>query len=189
MAKLIWSVLCSRHILDKESNSVSLLDVLEEATIATPAPLPEPSKANPATLVGFQGTLLSLWERSNPDSPETDHCRLILVGPNKQKLVQPEAEIGLVTHRRNRVALKIDMLPWMGFGRYEWHVQQAAKRTKRGKVQTWRRVATVPWYLKPGEPDSRLAGLMSGAAEEKKPIRSKKKAAKKKKPTTKKARR
>ena len=79
--RAIWAILCKDAIVDKRSNNISLIQVLDEFMI--PAPPPEPvtdTDRNQGIL--FDANLVVLWTRSDLNTPERAQMRSKIVAPN-----------------------------------------------------------------------------------------------------------
>jgi hypothetical protein len=59
----VWSVLCGKASIDRETNNVSLFDIIEQIQIEALQPLP----AEGNVLIPFTCELVSLWSRADPD--------------------------------------------------------------------------------------------------------------------------
>ena len=102
MIALVWSVLCSRPIVDGETNNISLIDVVEEAHIQTaglPGALP------------IQLTLVSLWAREHPDQPERARGFIQFCDPAGAVQGDISSEIDLTAHTRFRQIVRFVGLP------------------------------------------------------------------------------
>ena len=67
--KVIWAVLCQSAVIDKDTNNVSLLNVIEEVKV--PAKPPAELTATDLNLISpatFE--LVTLWTRSDPGAEE-----------------------------------------------------------------------------------------------------------------------
>ena len=129
--KHLWTVLCSRAVIDRDSNNVSLQNVIEQLTVHD-EPSPEgfwPSRMD----------LLSLWMRNEVDEPERGWGRLSLHAPSGEVKGQWEFEIDLTDALRTRSRLTFGGLPLSEPGIYMFNLEQRA--SKRHK---WRLAAEVP---------------------------------------------
>lgn len=144
MANHIWTVLCHRASIDRDSNHVSLLEVTE--TINLSGPVADQIGQVPKGQVPVfpvQMELVSYWIRSNPAEPEPDaKARYVLVGPTKKRFGQPENVLSLNKHTHTRHRLKINQFPMMGAGYYTWLTQVPS-----GKTGRWRTVARTPFEV------------------------------------------
>lgn len=135
MAKHIWSVLCYKGCIDKFTEQISLLDVVEVLAV--------PSESSPTELMetGLDVSLqlVSLWTRSKIEIPEVVHTRLSLQMPDGSIAERDEMEVDLRECRRIRTFFKMAALPFRGIGLHMLIVEQ------RGEVEDcWRPVASIP---------------------------------------------
>lgn len=128
----VWTVVCSRAVIDRESNNVSLQNVLEQVTIAT-----EPM---PKTLMPLPFDVVTLWARADPDQPCSGRMRLTLVFPSGGTFEAPlEAEIDLSKVERNRQRFRFPGLPMAESGRHIFRVELI-----QNDQLDWHQVASVP---------------------------------------------
>jgi len=117
MAKHLWSVLCARTIIDKDSNSLSIIDVLEDITII--AYLDKEKKITDLSRVptvggamGFQ--LMGYWMREDLETPEMAKARVELKSPTNKILVKQTFDIDLTKALRSRTKLDFLSVPLDG---------------------------------------------------------------------------
>lgn len=136
MARHVFSVLCKRSITDQGSNLLSIIDVLDSIVIA-PGHAEEAAAENGAATLTLDASFVSLYTRSELGKEEEFDARMLLAGPNGQKLGETSSRIDLTKFQNFRMATKLDQMPFVGPGRYEFKVQlQEGAR--------WRTVATIP---------------------------------------------
>lgn len=136
--RLIWAVLCRHAIVEQDTNTLSLMDVIEQITIEfnddfVPAPI-EPN-ALPIAL-----ELITLWQRGPDRSGGT--FKIALRTPHGT--TAPGHATGTIEQspaRRARITTRVPNLPWRGEGEYAFVVQFSSN----GK---WKTVADVPFLLK-----------------------------------------
>lgn len=116
MARLLWTVLCSKTSIDRESNNISLFEVLEQVTVEGP---PEDARINLAAT----STLVTEWMRSDIDQPESRFGRFSLVGPSGEVFGGVEFEINLSDEVRHRSLINMHTLPLQGPGIYEFVIE------------------------------------------------------------------
>lgn len=135
MARHVWSLLCSRSVVDGQTNLLSIFDVVEEvqAAVVTPAGTPAPES------VPINFNLVSLWERSIPEVPEENEtCQVRIISPTGKELGRTEQVFSMIgPHSRSRVTIAIRGLPAKENGRYE--VQVFERSGAR-----WKKVAAIP---------------------------------------------
>ncbi len=117
MARHIWSVLCERALVDHESNSVSLIDVVEEISIDAPLP-PEPVS------VPLRLALVSYWTRTARDTPEQGHTRFLVQSPLGELLARGrDIQVDLLHEVRAQTLGRIEVMPLQGEGPYHFIVE------------------------------------------------------------------
>ena len=137
MAEHVWSVLCYKGCLDKFTNQVSLLDVLDRITIE-PVEGMEIEAAFP-----LQADLVSLWYRSDWQKEESTKTRVRLRFPDGTWAPKDYVlEIDLTENPRNRTFVKMAVLPYEGKGVYRFVVEVL------GPDGEWRHCASVPLEMK-----------------------------------------
>jgi hypothetical protein len=133
MVKHAWSVLCDKAIVDNLTNNLSL-DVIEQITIIVGD---VPTEA-PGILVPTPLTLVSLWYRSDPDSPCQGRVRIRIVSPNNENVGESSMEIDLTPSGRARTLCRMNALPipmgQAGIFKFVVELQE----------EDWREVANVP---------------------------------------------
>jgi len=138
MAEHAWSVLCTKSVVDKQSNNISLFDVIEQIRVKPP----ESSvyEEGSVVLVPFNFALVSLWIRSDPSKPEKFRARINLKTPVAE-IVGFEEEIDLTKHRRARSISNFQDFPVSGPGQYFYKVNI---EIIKGKKASWKNVANIP---------------------------------------------
>ncbi len=135
MAKHVWSVLCTKGALDTQTNQVSLLDVLEQASAVLPAP---PKRGEglhlPCQLVG-------LWVRSNREVPEQAQCAVHIEDASGVSTIQKIMDIDLSSTARFRSTFRMEGVPLQN-GVIEFVVEYRDAEDKE-----WVEVARVPFEL------------------------------------------
>lgn len=141
--KHIWSVLCAHAIVEQETNTVSLMNVIEQITVQfnEPAvPTPGPTHMLPIPL-----QLVTLWQR-DPGKTAGARFKVFLRTPrDPQPQGHAEGTIDAGSNPRARITTKVPGIPWLGEGIYAFVVQLFKKRE-------WTTVAEVPFWLKLGTP-------------------------------------
>jgi len=135
MAVHIWSVLCSRVVIDKETNQASLMGTLEGLTVELAEPFPQAGGL--PLFVPFGMDLVSLWERSERDKEETATFRCRLTAPDGAVLGDAKESIDLSADTRFRSIMRVESFLLAGKGIFHFTVS-----LKKGKG--WVRVARLP---------------------------------------------
>jgi hypothetical protein len=128
----VWTVLCTQSITDRESNNLTLLNVIEQINVLGPVPGPIP----------IQLELVTLWVRSEPDRPTRGRGRVRVVAPGGTQLAENEYEIDLTQFERIRNQGRIQGVPFSGPGRYLFVVS-----LQQEDEQDWQDVARVPLQI------------------------------------------
>jgi hypothetical protein len=134
MIRHVWSVLCSKSTIDRETNNISLIEVLEqlEVTVRSMGPTPPPG-------VPLTAELVTLWAREDPSRPTSGRGRSRLLDPQDNELGAFEYEIDLDTAPRHRSQGRIQGLRLAGNGWYNWEVA-----FRLGDTDPWTIVSRVP---------------------------------------------
>lgn len=136
MAVHIWSVLCSRVVIEKETNQASLVGTIEGLTVELAQPLPQAGGV--PLFVPFGMDLVSLWERSAQDKEEMATFRCKLTAPNGDVLADVKESIDLsAAGTRSRTIMRVGSFPLTGEGTFHFTIS-----LKKGKG--WVRVARLP---------------------------------------------
>jgi hypothetical protein len=122
MIRHLWTIPCRICTTNRDTNNLSLIEVLEEVTI--PSVLPPPEEAH--TLVPAFFELVTSWERENADRPERGYGRLSLISPQGVSLHDHEYEVNLSELQRMRSVMKFLALPANASGRYVFRTESRA---------------------------------------------------------------
>ena len=130
MIEHIWSVLCSRTVIDVDTNNISIQDVVEQITI----------NAEPKTdgFLPFPLEIITLWGRKESNEPSMGIEKVTFVTPSGTSKVVSEAEINLSNTERFRHRVKFPGLLVSEGGRYYFKVE-----LKNGNNE-WQEVSAVP---------------------------------------------
>jgi hypothetical protein len=139
MVEHVWSVLCAKALIDRDSNQVSLLQSIEKVTVNLPGPFPD---APPKPLVPFPVDLVSYWIRSDPDKPELAQCLVTLTAPDGDIVTTTEGPVDLMEFVTLRAVVKSESLPLKSPGYFHFNVFVRAT-----EVGDWMRVARVPFEV------------------------------------------
>ena len=130
MIEHIWSILCSRAVIDTETNNVSIQDVVEQITINA-----EPKKDG---FLPFPLELITLWGRKEVNKPTTGVERVTFITPSGTSKIVSEADINLSTVERFRHRVKFPGLSISEAGKYYFKIE-----LKNGNNK-WQEVSAVP---------------------------------------------
>jgi len=136
----VWTVLCSRAVVDRATNNVSLQNVVEEITIR--------GVPKRGTAVSVHVELMSLWSRMGLNLAAKGKARMTLLSPSQEELTTFEGEVDLTNVERARTKLVYQSLPAHETGRYVFCVE--AREEAEGE---WRQVAIVPLKIAFASPE------------------------------------
>jgi len=136
MIKLIWTVLCLRSIVDKSSNNVSLIDVLEEVKLEQVIPR---NKVESPILVPFPFYWVTLWARREDGRPGRGQVKDVIMSPSGKTVRESEYEVDLSKYKRYRFMRRLDGLPVGESGQYKFRTQ-----VKDEKLGIWEDASVVP---------------------------------------------
>ena len=128
----VWTVVCSHAIIDRDSNNVSLLDVIEQLNIG--------EEPHPEGCIALSFDIVTLWARADPDVPARGHGRVTFLSPSGTVNDGPfEFVVDVFEHSRNRTRGRFQLLHISESGRYTFRVEL------RGEDETeWCQVAAIP---------------------------------------------
>jgi hypothetical protein len=135
----IWTVLCSRAVIDRDSNNVSLQNVLEQINL--------PFEPDPEKVFGTEFDIISLWKRADPETPVKGLGLLTITSPTGKEIEKTEIELNLTTHQRLRTRRRFVGFPIAETGQYIFKV-------KLQKGNKWRNVASIPLDVVVTPPES-----------------------------------
>ena len=115
MIHYVWTVVCSRALIDRDSNNISIHNVLEQLNIAAP---PQPDLA-----LNIHFEILSLWVRTNSDVPAQGTSRVTLEDPQGKRRIVSELTIDLAEVERARHRVLGQGLEVSQAGRYNFLIE------------------------------------------------------------------
>jgi hypothetical protein len=127
----VWTVLCSRVVIDKNSNNVSIQNVIEQITIQ--------GEPQPEQVIDIAYEVVSLWTRSDPDVPSRGQARLTFFIPSGRQAGSVEVELDLSEYERLRTRRVFQGLPAVEPGRHTWLVE-----LRDEGEDDWQKVASIP---------------------------------------------
>ena len=141
MIQHIWTIPCRVSITDRETNNISMIEVLEEITLPTALEQQPDSQLVPAIF-----DVITLWGRQNDETPESGFGRFQLVSPSGEALMTYEYDVDLQVHQRRRILGRLIGFPLVPAGKYRFQVE---RRHDRDAV--WEIVATIPIAIRHGQ--------------------------------------
>ena len=129
--KHIWTVACSRAVIDQDSNNVSLQNVIEQLNIA--------DDPTPDGVLPIEVHLITLWSRADLETPSQGKSRVRFLTPSGKVLGTFESDIDLSESERLRLRLRFASLPLRESGIHSFRVD-----LKKAESSRWRNVAEIP---------------------------------------------
>lgn len=146
-----WSVLCSKSVIDGDSNVISLFDVFEQVDVGIEVKGKADIKQNISVPINYE--IVSLWFRDDPAKEVHFTYKLELKDPEKKLLNELEQSVTIpVQKRRTRTRVKVRGLPVTEKGIYMFEVY-LKKRDQKG----YTKVASLPLQLgiREGKPQTK----------------------------------
>ena len=111
-----WTVVCSKAFIDRDTNALALIDVVEELTVAGATPEHVP------VLVPFPCAIVSYWRREDSSRPCDGNLRMQVLGPRGTVLGEATGRIDLHLHTGYRTIIRMDAFPIEAEGVHEVRV-------------------------------------------------------------------
>ena len=125
--KIVWAVLCENSVIDRDTNNVSLINVLEQMQLVAEPPVLSEAEPIPESRVPAQMQMVILSERSDMSVPERGRCRLRLITPDGKESHPSEFEVDLTKTLRHRFRMNFQGIPITSQGRYMFTVDVKAE--------------------------------------------------------------
>ena len=130
----VWTVLCSRAVVDQETNNVSIQNAIEQINIV--------GEPKPDAVIPKRFEVVTLFARSAPEVPCRGELRLTYRSPSDEILGTFERPINLLKHERLRARMRFEGLPAGEPGRYYFDVE-----LRNEGEDEWHRVAAIPLMI------------------------------------------
>jgi len=140
MRELVCSVLCSRGIVDKFTNSLSIIDVIDGLTLGDAVEAKD--EEVPSITLDPPLTLVQVWSRDDACADEPFTIRIVVVSPSGKKFHMPGRELSFNKKQTLRGIIRIGSIPFTGPGKYRF-VSQEKYYDKNGQ-ERWRKTADTP---------------------------------------------
>ena len=129
--KVVWALLCNGISIDRETNNISLFNVIEQVKATTVFATADQAGAPSETTTDLLHVVsalsmrfVTLWARTDPDTPESGEGRPKLVLPSGEAAMTNSYKIDLTKFKRTRVISNLPGFPSRGSGQYvlavEW---------------------------------------------------------------------
>ena len=141
--KVVWALLCETTIVDRDTNNVSLINVVDEITV--PASPPQGPRG-PAieTVVDLDLRMAILWARSSSDVPETGEARIRVIAPDDRISVSSEVEVDLSHSQRMRAVGHLLESPFPSWQEGQYLFKIESKTADLG----WQEMFELPLWVK-----------------------------------------
>lgn len=133
--KVVWAVICQKAVIDKDTNNVTLFNVIEEITApANPPVIEQTIPADARALAPTIFELVVLWKRNDIGVGETGRSRIQLLAPNGEAIAdQPvEGEVDLNAYKRLRQRITFPGIPYHEDGLQEGEYMIRIEKRERG---------------------------------------------------------
>jgi hypothetical protein len=120
VARLEWVAVAQGYSVDRESNALSIFNVIE--SLAVQKEVPDPPRGQQFA-IGPQFVIVHRWIRSDPELEERPVGRVRVVGPEGDTLGTAEFTVDLLAERRARSMLKFPFFPFVGIGEYKFFTE------------------------------------------------------------------
>lgn len=130
--RLAWTVFCRTAPIDRDSNNISLIEVIEQLAAVT-------TEKSGEGVLAIQAMLVSLWYRADDNVPAVGNARVRLEHPDGKQRGEPvNFEVNLRDHKRVRTRLSFGGLTFSGVAGQHFFVVECDDAGK------WVEVARVP---------------------------------------------
>ena len=118
--KILWAILCQISVVDRQTNNISLFNVVEDIQVVAPSPQLEPSETVSQLVTPQVFDLVIMLGRSDFEVPEKGSGRVRIMGPglDAKESGSPPFEVDLTEFLRSRMIIKIPGIPIAGEGIY-----------------------------------------------------------------------
>lgn len=134
MVQHIWSVLCSNCVIDRISNTISLIEAIEELRAEG-----VPPEAGVQGIIPLQCSLVSNWERLPADRPTRATVKIRKIRPTGELEREQEYVVDLATTPRCRTIARINGIGFREAGRHVFEIH-----VKEDGAADWTQVASIP---------------------------------------------
>lgn len=133
MIRHVWSVYCANSVIDKASNNVTLIEVIERIEVG---PQSDPDQQ---MLLPIISNLVTLWSRRQVDTPVRGRVKTQFHDPSGAVMGEWEYDVDLTVERRTRNRARLPGLQVRGSGIHEWRIL-----VWDDGDSAWEEVAAVP---------------------------------------------
>ena len=141
--KVIWAILCETAITDKETNNVSLINIVEELSFPASPPHID-SESDAAQFKPVSLAVVVLFARSALNVAESGEARIKMVAPDGTVGLSGEMPVDLVQNERLRAIGRTFALPLPSRQGGQYGLKVEIKTSERG----WEESFNLPLQVK-----------------------------------------
>lgn len=131
---VLWALLCDGSSIDRDSNRITIFNVLEEVQVG----LTPPQEPGQTAIIPMKYQMVTQFARSHEQTAERSIIRLRIVGPDNDELASNEFEVDLSRHLRLRHKNNFRQLPVGQTGYYRYVLES------RSNSNSWDLMFEVP---------------------------------------------
>jgi hypothetical protein len=132
----IWTILCNSTSVDRDTNMLSIFNILEQIRFSGEFPLEETQRI----LLNIPFQVVTLWEPSGDNETEVSKAKLCFISPKGEMLSEEEYDVVFEQSQKFRRIIRMFGIPYVENGTYHFEV-----RVSDGI--TWKAVASTPLEL------------------------------------------
>ncbi len=133
MIKHIFSLICNRTSIDKDTNSLSIFNVIEQITVFS-----EPEKT---VQLPMHFEIISQWMRSEENIPCSSNAKIYLCDPQGISKTNVEIKIDLLKNIVGRTIIRVSGIELRGPGMYKFQIEIQQENTE------WIKIASIPFLV------------------------------------------
>lgn len=133
--KVLWATICQSSSIDRETNNVSLFNILEQISVPEPPAIGEETMSLSAASGPFE--LFILASRTDEDIGEHYQARVRLCFPSNGAEASFPIEFDMISVHRNRIRIGFPALPISGEGIYRFIIEA-------GENENWYELFEIP---------------------------------------------
>lgn len=122
--KVNWTVIAESTAIDRDTNNLSLFNLIEQVQIPEPPELSDFSNGDALPAMPLRLVVVTLFSRSEPDQGERKEVRLVVAMPNGRVAeTSLSFDVDLESATRNRTRINVGTLPLAGQGEYRFRIE------------------------------------------------------------------
>lgn len=137
MMRHVWTVYCRQVITDKDTGTVSALQLLDGVQVSVQSNLPSSDRIT----IQMDSVLMTVWARRIWDTPVVSRMRVRMMAPDGDELSRNISEVDLRDTTMHRLMGRSNVFVVKGSGMYEWVIEREASDDEMG---SWIEQARIP---------------------------------------------